>query len=242
MKSQCVVAGIIASAIFSLSVVTASATTTTLTDGDFASTSFDTFNSTGSFAFASGKCTACGNPSGPGLTLFVQPISTTSVTASVVNINNALTYNPSVSGAITSINAQYDGQVLTTGTETAFPNFFRLVALQGSGTFATNINLGGTQTVGIYNTLSASNLTLASFALIDGSGLLDFASGGQIIFGVEEIFAVPLGVRHTSNFDNFRIDINSVPLPGALPLFATGLGALGLLGWRRKKKARALAA
>jgi hypothetical protein len=27
------------------------------------------------------------------------------------------------------------------------------------------------------------------------------------------------------------------PLPAALPLFATGLGALGLLGWRRKKKA-----
>ena len=27
------------------------------------------------------------------------------------------------------------------------------------------------------------------------------------------------------------------PLPGALPLFATGLGALGLLGWRRKRKA-----
>jgi hypothetical protein len=28
----------------------------------------------------------------------------------------------------------------------------------------------------------------------------------------------------------------TVPLPGALPLFATGLGALGLLGWRRKRK------
>ena len=26
------------------------------------------------------------------------------------------------------------------------------------------------------------------------------------------------------------------PLPAALPLFATGLGALGLLGWRRKQK------
>jgi len=26
------------------------------------------------------------------------------------------------------------------------------------------------------------------------------------------------------------------PLPTALPLFATGLGALGLLGWRRKRK------
>jgi hypothetical protein len=33
------------------------------------------------------------------------------------------------------------------------------------------------------------------------------------------------------------------PLPAALPLFATGLGALGLLGWRRKRKnAAAIAA
>jgi hypothetical protein len=30
---------------------------------------------------------------------------------------------------------------------------------------------------------------------------------------------------------------SNVPLPAALPLFATGLGALGLLGWRRKRKA-----
>jgi hypothetical protein len=31
---------------------------------------------------------------------------------------------------------------------------------------------------------------------------------------------------------------SEVPLPGALPLFATGVGALGLLGWRRKRKAQ----
>ena len=29
---------------------------------------------------------------------------------------------------------------------------------------------------------------------------------------------------------------SAVPLPAALPLFASGLGALGLLGWRRKRK------
>ena len=33
--------------------------------------------------------------------------------------------------------------------------------------------------------------------------------------------------------------VPDVPLPAALPLFATGLGALGLLGWRRKRKAGA---
>jgi hypothetical protein len=32
-----------------------------------------------------------------------------------------------------------------------------------------------------------------------------------------------------------------VPVPAALPLFATGLGALGLIGWWRRRKAQAAA-
>jgi hypothetical protein len=36
--------------------------------------------------------------------------------------------------------------------------------------------------------------------------------------------------------------VTATPIPAALPLFATGLGALGLLGWRRKRKAQATAA
>ncbi len=36
-------------------------------------------------------------------------------------------------------------------------------------------------------------------------------------------------------------ELSQTPLPAALPLFAGGLGALGLLGWRRKKKAAASA-
>jgi hypothetical protein len=35
-------------------------------------------------------------------------------------------------------------------------------------------------------------------------------------------------------------EIGATPLPAALPLFATGLGGLGLLGWRRKRKAQAV--
>ena len=36
--------------------------------------------------------------------------------------------------------------------------------------------------------------------------------------------------------------VAATPLPAALPLFATGLGAMGLFGWRRKRKAQAVAA
>jgi hypothetical protein len=35
----------------------------------------------------------------------------------------------------------------------------------------------------------------------------------------------------------FSVTGVATPLPGALPLFATGLVGLGLLGWRRKKAA-----
>jgi hypothetical protein len=38
------------------------------------------------------------------------------------------------------------------------------------------------------------------------------------------------------------MEVTATPLPAALPLFASGLGALGLLGWRRKRTPRSLAA
>jgi hypothetical protein len=37
----------------------------------------------------------------------------------------------------------------------------------------------------------------------------------------------------------FSPGIGSAPLPASLPLFASGLGALGFLGWRRKRRAEA---
>jgi len=52
-----------------------------------------------------------------------------------------------------------------------------------------------------------------------------------------------LGANATLTFqqdtDNLGLsgDLQTVPVPAALPLFVTGLGALGLFGWRRKRKA-----
>ena len=42
-------------------------------------------------------------------------------------------------------------------------------------------------------------------------------------------------------YDPPTVNVAVTPLPAALPLFATGLGALGLIGWRRNKKVHALA-
>ena len=43
--------------------------------------------------------------------------------------------------------------------------------------------------------------------------------------------------------DNLQFNVATVPAPAALPLFVSGLGVMGLLGWRRKrKKAAAMAA
>jgi hypothetical protein len=48
------------------------------------------------------------------------------------------------------------------------------------------------------------------------------------------------GADSPPNINNTTISL-ATPLPAALPLFATGIGGLGLLGWRRKRKARAVA-
>ena len=46
------------------------------------------------------------------------------------------------------------------------------------------------------------------------------------------------GCVQTADYGSWtEVQVDPTPLPAALPLFATGLGALGLFGWRRKRKA-----
>jgi len=54
---------------------------------------------------------------------------------------------------------------------------------------------------------------------------------------------INLGMRVTEPGDWIRVvTVSAVPVPAALPLFGTGLGILGFLGWRRRRKAAASAA
>lgn len=45
----------------------------------------------------------------------------------------------------------------------------------------------------------------------------------------------------SSNDPSFEFALGTTPLPAALPLFVTGLGTLGLIGWRRERKSKAAA-
>jgi hypothetical protein len=81
----------------------------------------------------------------------------------------------------------------------------------------------------------------------DGS-VLEFGLVFENIDGAENyLFSNnTVGIGNGSSFMdcNFCVSITSetsAPLPAALPLFATGLGAMGLLDWRRKRKAQATA-
>jgi outer membrane lipase/esterase len=74
----------------------------------------------------------------------------------------------------------------------------------------------------LYASLTSANAEQTSFYSDDEH----FSAAGQLI---------------EANYVFGLIQSSETPLPATLPLFASGLGALGLLGWRRKRKAAAAA-
>jgi hypothetical protein len=85
-----------------------------------------------------------------------------------------------------------------------------------------------------HSVMTTSLASLNAFSLVTSTNI---ASGGPVtcVFGPCVLLSVQT--------DGTLISERETPLPAALPLFASGLGALGLLGWRRKRKnAAAIAA
>ncbi len=75
-----------------------------------------------------------------------------------------------------------------------------------------------------------------------------YTSGDPFIFGATATgtyrFRIDGGVDQELGgpaYYDIRISAAATPLPATLPLFAGGLSAIGLLGWRRKKRTAALA-
>ena len=79
------------------------------------------------------------------------------------------------------------------------------------------------------------NIPIFSGAVTFFGEAVPFDTALQLAAGDTVTFAVaPWGGNQNTGLDASLT--TTTPLPAALPLFATGLGALGLLGWRRKRK------
>jgi len=102
------------------------------------------------------------------------------------------------------------------------------------GIFTTDLFLKGSE---VFSPNNVYTINLQATAMVDavGSDKVDMIAEVDPTFTPEDPSYI---IAYSPNL----IPTSDTPLPGALPLFATGLGALGLLGWRRKKKAVALGA
>jgi hypothetical protein len=110
-------------------------------------------------------------------------------------------------------------------------------------TFINKITLVGVATLFDTNhTPFGGSPATDSFLLsIDGGGFfaVTFANANnELLNYTGNVFAFE---QKSGNADFYvsALAYNATPIPAALPLFATGLGTLGLVGWRRKRKAAA---
>ena len=142
------------------------------------------------------------------------------------------------SGAGTWASNRYDAvQGNSSGYVNVDPTSMSMTMLWGSPdsyntiSFCTGAGGGGSCTVGAYV-----------------PSVLPITYGHDLItFNADFAFASILfsSGQNALEFANLTVSPNNAqpaPLPAALPLFAGGLGVLGLLSWRRKRKSAALAA
>lgn len=62
-----------------------------------------------------------------------------------------------------------------------------------------------------------------------------YVGGGGLLYQQDNVFHTGTSAGFILNGDS----VGTVPVPAALPLFASGLGLLGFAGWRRKRRAAA---
>jgi hypothetical protein len=89
------------------------------------------------------------------------------------------------------------------------------------------------ENVTLSTTLGSATTNLTGVAMVT----VTFASPG--VFDIRATFLGDdnfQGAMADTTVTVDAVNAGATPLPAALPLFATGLGVLGLLGWRRKRK------
>jgi len=164
----------------------------------------------------------------------------------------------SLSGTVTITNTVLTSVNLTTSPNgpafvETLPGYFSLGFVWTPGTLGTSATLSNLSPDGLSWDLSLVRVNPGA----TGGGSLSFHDMNGMLTGAVATnccgsLGTPVGSLQqwsqpgtpqieawVDNYFGLSGTVHVVPLPGALPLFAIGLGALGLLGWRRKRKAAA---
>jgi hypothetical protein len=152
---------------------------------------------------------------------------------------NALTFDFSFDGG--AVTGEVDGLFAGGTGEAATHVIVKTESVPGLGFTPPYDTISDTVQVNSFDVNAAGQITTATYLAYNGTYDLCLSYGYCAYFvncapSFLTVFSNPNGA---SGFD--LTFTSATPLPAALPLFATGLGGLGLLGWRRKRKAQAVA-
>jgi len=142
-------------------------------------------------------------------------------------------YGPNTSDAGSFVFSPFSGTVTSATLTIDMAGLQSAIAPFNWGAFSVDIN-GVSLPFSFNDGLSTS--VVRSFVL-DAAQLAAINATGFLSLNIDRN-----GSQDYIGFDYVSLAAQETPLPAAFPLFATGLGALGLLGWRRRKKAAARAA
>ena len=160
-----------------------------------------------------------------------------------------LTFTPADVGAYGTYTAPPPGSPAGTDVINIHPGngqygFFEVAFTLPSG--ATNVSINGSANVDDFGWIFINGHQIGSEASEYGNATFSSTLASNFFVGVNEFLVSDInsggGPSGAAFYATVSYDVSTTPLPAALPLFATGLGALGLLGWRRKRKTAALAA
>jgi len=162
----------------------------------------------------------------------VSIVATGSTTAGVYELgfdDNLYSVNPT-NGALTLIGNTGIPIVSPTGMSANGPNLY---INSQSSLYLVNTSTGVGSLVG-----SSGSAQFGTMVYIDGVYYAGTATNAPYKVVTFDPNTAAVLTSQDSNSDIFwGLAPVVTPLPAALPLFATGLGALGLLGWKRRRRA-----